>query len=155
MLRLLLALAAGTAPAAMPPLGPVTKPIPRAQFIAEMDAQFRRMDYDKNDQVTGQEIEQYQKLTAAAEAKVRNQAMFAQLDADKNGQLSKTEFAKLTTVAPTANAEPMLAREDGNRDQQISLIEHRSATLANFDRLDTDKDGIVTETEMKAVGIGR
>jgi hypothetical protein len=81
--------------------------------------------------------------------------MIAQLDADKNRQHSKTEFAKLTAVAPTANAQPMLAREDGNRDQQISLIEHRSATLANFDRLDTDKDGIVTETEMKAVGIGR
>ena len=32
---------------------------------------------------------------------------------------------------------------DGNRDSQISLAEHRTATLANFDRLDTDKDGVV------------
>jgi hypothetical protein len=29
------------------------------------------------------------------------------------------------------------------------------ATLANFDRLDTDKDGIVTPAEMKAAGIAR
>jgi hypothetical protein len=47
----------------------------------------------------------------------------------------------------------MLGREDGNRDGRISMIEHRTATLANFDRLDTDKDGIVTPAEMKAGGI--
>ena len=47
---------------------------------------------------------------------------------------------------------PMLAREDSNRDSQVSLVEHRAATLANFDRLDTDKDGMVTAAEMKAGG---
>ena len=35
---------------------------------------------------------------------------------------------------------------DGNRDQQVSLVEHRTATLANFDRLDTDRNGVVTPT---------
>ena len=47
----------------------------------------------------------------------------------------------------------MLARMDGNRDSQVNLIEYRTATLANFDRLDTDKNGIVTPAEMKAGGI--
>ena len=47
----------------------------------------------------------------------------------------------------------MLSRMDSNRDGQVSLVEHRSATLANFDRLDTDKDGNVTAAEMKAGGI--
>ena len=47
----------------------------------------------------------------------------------------------------------MLSREDSNRDQQISLVEDRVATLANFDRLDADKDGVVTSAEMKAGGI--
>jgi hypothetical protein len=32
-------------------------------------------------------------------------------------------------------------------------VEHRAATVANFDRLDADKDGIVTAAEMKAGGI--
>src|SRR5687768_14567085 len=129
------------------------KPLARTQFIAEMDAEFRKMAADKNGQVTPIEIEQYQKLQALAQAQGRNAAAFAQLDADKNGQLSKTEFGKIATPAPTANAQPMLSRMDGNRDRQVSLVEHRIATLANFDRLDADKDGVVTPTEMKAAGI--
>ena len=129
------------------------KPLARSQFIAEMDAEFRKTDADKNGQLTRTEIEQYQKLQAVAQAQARNAAMFAQLDADKNGQLSKSEFAKIATPAPTANAQPMLSRMDGNRDQQISLVEHRTATLANFDRLDADKDGNVSAAEMKAGGV--
>lgn len=131
------------------------KPIPRARFIAEMDSQFRTIDADKNGQLSRAEIEQYQTITAATEAKARNRALFAELDANKNGQLSGSEFAKLPAPAQAANAQPMLAQEDSNRDSQISLAEHRAATVANFDRLDTDKDGVVTPTEMKAAGIAR
>jgi hypothetical protein len=47
----------------------------------------------------------------------------------------------------------MLSREDGNRDGQVSLVEHRTATLANFDRIDTDKNGIVSVAEMRAGGV--
>ena len=129
------------------------KPLARAQFIAEMDAEFRKTDADKNGQLTRTEIEQYQKLQAVAQGEARNQAAFAQLDTDKNGQLSKAEFAKIATPAAAADARPMLSRMDGNRDAQISLVEHRVATLANFDRLDADKDGVVTPAEMKAGGI--
>jgi Ca2+-binding EF-hand superfamily protein len=90
-----------------------------------------------------------------AEAQARNRALFAQLDADKNGQISPTEFSRATTPSTVANAQPMIARMDSNRDSQVNLIEHRTATLANFDRLDTDKDGVVTPAEMKAGGIGK
>jgi Ca2+-binding EF-hand superfamily protein len=134
---------------------PAAQPIPRTQFVADMDTHFRKMDADKNGQLTRIEIEQFQKLTAIAEAQAKNRALFAQLDADRNGQLSTTEFAKVTAPFPAANAQPMIARMDGNRDSQINLIEHRTATLANFDRLDTDKDSVVTPAEMKAGGISR
>ena len=150
----LLALALlATAPLLAQAAAPAAQPIPRAQFIADMDVQFRKMDADKNGQLTRVEIEQFQKLTAIAEAQARNRALFAQLDADKNGQLSPAEFAKVTAPAPAANGQPMIARMDSNRDSQVNLIEHRTATLANFDRLDADKDGIVTPAEMKAGGI--
>lgn len=129
------------------------EPLARSRFIADMDNEFRKMDADKNGLLTRIEIEQYQKLSAVAQAEARNRALFAQLDADKNGQLNKNEFAKLVTAPPAANAQPMLSRMDGNRDQQISLVEHRTATLANFDRLDTDRDGNVTPAEMSAGGI--
>ena len=120
-----------------------------------MDGQFRLMDVDKNGQLTRAEIEQHQLQSALAEAKARNRAQFVELDANKNGQISPAEFAKLTPPTAAANAGPMLARDDLNRDSQISLVEHRSATLANFDRLDTDKDGVVSAAEMKAAGIAR
>ena len=127
--------------------------IPRTRFIADMDIQFRKMDADKNGQLTLLEIEQFQKLQAVAEAEDRNRALFVQLDTDRNRQLSQAEFAKLVTPPPPSDPRPMLAREDANRDQQISLVEHRAATLANFDRIDADKDGVVTPAEMKAGGI--
>jgi Ca2+-binding EF-hand superfamily protein len=152
MSRILLGLAVFIIPAAV--LGQTAQPIPRAQFLAQMDSQFRAIDADKNGQLTRSEIEQNLQQAAAAEAKARNRAQFTQLDVNKNGQLSPAEFAKLTppTVA-AANAGPMLTREDINRDSQISLIEHRTATLDNFDRVDTDKDGVVTAAEMKAGGV--
>jgi hypothetical protein len=40
---------------------------------------------------------------------------------------------------------------DSNRDSLISIVEHRTATLANFDRLDVDRDGKVTAAELNAV----
>ena len=129
------------------------QPILRASFAAQMDAQFGKMDIDKNGRLDRAEIEQFQRLAAVTEAKARNRALFAELDKDKNKQLSAAEFAKLVTDPPPADAAPMLSREDSNRDGQISLVEHRTATLANFDRIDTDKDGIVSAAELKAGGV--
>jgi Ca2+-binding EF-hand superfamily protein len=140
-------------PVGAQPKSPANQALARAQFIADMDSEFRKMDADKNGQLTKAEIEQYQKLQAVAQAQSRNRALFTQLDTDKNGQLSPAEFAKIATPAPAANGQPMIARMDSNRDSQVSLVEHRTATLANFDRLDSDKDGIVTAAEMKAGGI--
>ena len=40
-----------------------------------------------------------------------------------------------------------------NRDGQITLIEFRTSKLANFDRMDSDKDDIVRDAEMKAAGL--
>ena len=129
------------------------KPLARSQFIAEMDAEFRKTDADKNGQLTLPEIVQHQKMQAATQGEARNRAAFTLLDSDKNGQLSKAEFAKIATPAPAADAQPVLSRMDSNRDSQVSLVEHRTATLANFDRLDADKDGNVTPAEMNAGGV--
>ena len=142
--------AIGQAKAESPPAG---APLSRAKFIAGMDAEFRKMDADANGRLSRAEIERFQNVQALAQAQERNKALFAQLDADKNGRLSQAEFAKMATAASTANAQPMIARMDGDRDDQISQVEHRTATLANFDRLDTDRDRVVSPAEMKAGGI--
>ena len=133
------------------PAGP--QPIKRTAFIAQMDSQFSKMDADKNGHLTKAEIEQFQQSQALAEAQERNRALFAQLDADKNRQLSPAEFAKLVAASPPTDATPIMARIDGNRDGQVTPSEYRTATLANFDRLDTDKNGTVTPVEMKAGGV--
>lgn len=151
MASLTAAVAQRPKPAAQKPAE--AQPLSRATFLSEMDSQFRKMDADKNGQLTRVEIEQFEKLAAVANAEGRNREQFIQLDTDKSGQLSAAEFKKLVTPPPPASAAPMIAREDRNRDQQVSLVEHRTATLANFDRIDADKDGVVTATEMKAGGI--
>ena len=67
-----------------------------------MDAQFRKMDADKWGQLTRTKIEQFQKLTAIAEAQARNRALFAQLDADSE----RAGFARQRLAKPAAPSPP-------------------------------------------------
>ena len=127
-------------------------PLPRAQFIVEMDGQFRMIDADKDGQLTRIEIEQFQKASIVAAAQARNRALFAELDTDKSGQISPAEFLRVPMNSPNANPAQIL-NFDTSRDGKVSLIEHRTATLANFDRLDTDKDGNVSTAEGRAGGV--
>ena len=127
--------------------------ISRARFIADMDAQFRAMDSDRNGQLSAAEIEVSQRAQASGEASKRNRTLFTLLDTDKDGKLTAAEFDRFNNPPPnTANAAPLLARMDGNRDRQVSAAEHRAAMLVNFDRLDADHNGIVSAAEMKAGG---
>lgn len=133
-------------------LGQGPASLPRAQFIADMDGQFRKMDADKDGQLTRLEIEQFQKAIIVAAAQARNRQLFAALDTDKNGQISPTEFLRVPMNTPAANPLQILGFDSG-RDGKVSLLEHRTATLANFDRLDTDKDGNVSLAEGRAGGV--
>jgi Ca2+-binding EF-hand superfamily protein len=127
--------------------------ISRARFIADMDAQFRAMDSDRNGQLSAAEIEVSQRAQASGEASKRNRTLFTLLDTDEDGKLTAEEFDRFNNPPPnTANAAPVLSRMDGNRDRRVSSAEHRAAMLVNFDRLDTDHNGIVSATEMKAGG---
>lgn len=125
----------------------------RATFIATMDAEFKRIDADKNNILTRKEIESYQQTVAALAAQRRNQALFAALDKDRNGMLSAAEFRELPMNVPVPNAAAVLAQVDGNRDSQATLVEYRVGKLANFDRMDADKDGVVSQAERRATGL--
>ena len=143
----LLALALSSAAAGQ---GPAS--LPRAQFIADMDGQFRKMDADRDGQVSRLEIEQFQKASIVAASRARNRQLFAGLDTDKNGQISPTEFLRVPMHTPNTNPQ-LILNFDSGRDGKVSLLEHRTATLANFDRLDTDKDGNVSVAEGRAGGV--
>jgi Ca2+-binding EF-hand superfamily protein len=146
-------LAAGTATPAYAQGGAAPTPVARSQFIDVMDTEFKQMDADKNGILTKKEIEDFQRATAILIAQQRNVAIFQALDKDKNGQLSPSEFSNLPMNVPPPNAAPVLAQTDTNRDGSITMVEYRTGKLANFDRMDTDKDGIVSVAEMKAAGL--
>ena len=52
---------------------------------------------------------------------------------------------------PDAAKEP--AQVDANRDGKATLVEFRTGKLVNFDRMDADKDGVVSPPEMRAAGL--
>lgn len=132
---------------------PPAADVPRTEFLKVMDQEFGKMDADKNGRLTRAEIEAFQRTAGVAEAAQRNRALFRQLDADRNGQLTAAEFGKLAITPPPPNAAPVLGQNDLNKDQQVTLVEYRTAKLANFDRMDVDKNGIVTVAEMRAAGL--
>ena len=68
---------------------------------------------------------------------------FKKMDSNNDGQISKAEFETAVPIpkAPPADAAPVLARFDTNKDGAITAAEFRAPTLANFDQLDTNKDG--------------
>ena len=153
-----MATAAGAAPptAGRPASAPAQiEPVLRSTFIATMDAEFKQMDADKNGILTRGEIERFQKAATLLVAQQRNVALFKALDNDKNGQLSAAEFGNLPMSIAQPDAGPLLAQVDGNHDGQATLIEFRSGKLVNFDKIDSDKDGIASVAELKAVGIGK
>ena len=144
-----------TPPQQARPQTPAADPIARTTFIASMDSEFRQMDADRNGSLIRAEIEQFQRAAALAQLQATNRALFTRLDADRNGQLSAAEFAGLPMQVPAPNAAPILSQTDINKDGSVTLVEYRTGKLANFDRLDADKDGIVSAAEMKAAGIIR
>ena len=130
------------------------EPLTRQTFIAQMDAEFKRLDGDGNGMVVAEEIVASQQQDARAEAIRQNQQVFAQLDQDGNGMLSPQEFAALAhPSAIPVDATPLMTQFDTDRDGIITLVEYRISTQANFDRVDSDRDGVITDMEMRAAGI--
>lgn len=158
-LALLGAAACGVALAQVPrPQTAVAVPgpaaIPRASFIETMDGEYKKLDANNDGVVTKVELEASQQRTVAAAAAQRARGIFAKADTDRNGQLSVAEFTRIASApAQRPDVTQMLTRLDTNRDQKVSLIEYRTITLTGFDKLDTDKDGVVSVAEQRAGGI--
>lgn len=131
-------------PAAAPPN------LTRVSFIQLMDNDFRARDVNKDGKVSRAEIEEFERESALQKALLENRALFARLDVDKDGSLSPIEFQTLAANPTMPDITSIMQRFDKNRDQQITIVEYRTATLVRFDDLDADKDGSVDQSELRA-----
>ena len=121
-----------------------------------MDGEFRKLDANHDGVATRGEVDAQQQRLAAATITQRARSLFAQLDADHNGQISGEEFvranlAQMKKVDGTA----VMSRLDTNHDAKVSAVEYRILTLSGFDRLDLDRDGVLTVAEQRAGGLAK
>ena len=122
----------------------------RVSFIQSMDSEFKARDTNTDGKVSRAEVEEFERRSALRKTQIDNNALFLRLDADNNGFLTAAEFQKLIGEPILPDTGSIMQRFDKNRDQQITIIEYRTATLVNFDNLDADKDGTVDQNEMAA-----
>ena len=127
----------------------VTAPVPRAEYLKVMDAEFKQLDANSDGRVTAQEAAAKLTRDEHERALAANRQIFARLDKDHNGSLSPEEFAGLVTT-PTVDSTAYMRRLDLNHDGIVTLVEYRTVMLSTFDAIDADKDGIVTPAEMLA-----
>jgi Ca2+-binding EF-hand superfamily protein len=130
--------------------GTVAQPqdLPRSNYIQLMDAEFRRKDTDGDGTVTRMELQLFERKEAASKAIANNRSTFSRLDVDRNGFISPEEFLALAANPSVPDVWIKMQRFDLNRDEAITIVEYRTATLVNFDRLDIDKDGVITNSEL-------
>jgi hypothetical protein len=129
------------------------QPVTRSALSSQIDASFSRLDSNADKSLSTAEIEAAQKRQVAEAQSVmtkRLEAEFAKLDGNRDGQLSLAEFKAAAPTPKTAPAADLLVQLDKNKDGKVTQDEFRSVPLANFDRMDTNKDGTISEAEKSA-----
>jgi len=147
--------APAAAPKAAAPAKPAAPALTRAGMTKQLDSMFKTIDANGDGTLTAGEIgaaELKVLQTRAASARSRLDTEFGKLDTNHDGQLSKPEFLAVSPAPPTTapNGTPALTQLDKNKDGKVSLDEYRSPKLANFDKLDTNRDGTISATERQA-----
>jgi len=147
------------APAAKP-VAPAQRTFTRTEIVQDLNANYKAVDTNGDGAITTAEI-------AAAQAKARQAAAalytkridetFRKLDTNKDGQLGLAEFKAGSPMPQRPNPDParVLGEMDSNKDQKVTLTEFGAPTLANFDRVDTNRDGIVSPAETQAARAAR
>ena len=129
------------------------QPVTRTALSNQLNASFIRLDSNSDKSLNTAEIEAAQKRQVAEAQNViskRLEAEFAQLDGNKDGQLSLAEFKAAAPTPKAAPASELLGQFDKNKDGKVTQDEFRATPLANFDRIDTNKDGTISEAERTA-----
>ena len=150
------ALACASAQAiAQAPVAPAAvQPLPRTQVAQKLDAEFKALDTNGDGKLTRAEVQAaIQKRAAEAEAMLlqRQKQEFDKLDTNKDGRLTLAEYQAGTTISAKENAADVrMAQLDANKDGTITAAEFRALTLSQFDKLDKNKDGVLSPQERPA-----
>ena len=141
-------------PAAAQPAAGAPRPVTRTDFARNLDTNYKRLDTNNDGAVTEPEIQAAQaRANQAVEAMLvkRRADVFAKLDTNKDGQLSAAEFNAGSPIPqrPRTDSAGALAKLDTNKDKKVSAAEFRAPPLANFDKMDLNRDGTISVDEQK------
>ena len=139
------------------------KAVTRVEALARLDGDFVALDSDKDGKVTKAEMAAHLAAKAKAELAAlekRRDDSFTKIDSDKNGSISKAEFVAATKleIGQTGDGTKLIARYDANKDGAFTKEEYRAPSLANFDRMDANRDGtlsVAEQTPRKTTTVGR
>ena len=142
----LLAQAAATAPAPAAKAGAQPQMPTKAGVQAQVKRTFDRIDANKDGWVDKAEAER----DFDARFRARQNAAFARIDANKDGSISRQEF-DAASGQPTAQARSnWLTFNDVDKNGRVALAEATAKELGAFDRIDTDRNGILSAEELRA-----
>lgn len=108
------------------------------------DAQFEMMDADKDGRISPAEHQQGARK------------MFVGMDANKDNNVTSREMDTASPAPDAQTREPALSAAekikvvDTNGDGILSAAEHAAGSVAMFDRMDANKDRLLTREELRA-----
>ena len=139
----------------------------RDEAVARAEQRFARLDANRDGRLTAEEARQGR--PARAERRQarrgdrqgqRGELAFERLDTNRDGQISREEFNQRRALRGdrgaqrgerrAARAERRAGRGFG-QDGVVTLAEFRARALQRFERLDANRDGIVTVAERQEV----
>ena len=148
------------------------EPMTRASVQARVQAQFARMDANRDGFITQAELQAAPRAMRGQRRGMRagraGVDRFARFDTNRDGVISRTEFDARTAERAQRRATReerraargnrggamggrLFQRADANGDGRISFAEMSAQALARFDRMDANRDGRVTLQERQAI----
>jgi Ca2+-binding EF-hand superfamily protein len=141
-----------TVAAAQPGLKDGPEPRTRAELQKVLTEHFEQLDMDRNGVISSAERK--------AEHDRRQAAMFQRIDGDGDGKLSPSEFAAAREHhAEGAGREgrkggrmaKLQERREARMKEDLTREQFMSRGLAMFDRVDSNRDGTISEAERAAI----
>jgi len=135
----------------------------QAQRAASSDKWFNDMDADNNGNISRLEYNGFlesQMEKVEKNATLASEKQFKRMDLDGDGTITETEYVDKGRKSVAKKADPLKGlythetakpkkrtRRDGNSDGDITKREDRDYNEFQFDKMDKNKDGVITKKE--------